>query len=139
MPVTFAIMPHRQLILFTYFGRVTIDEASEIVAQCARHPEYRPWLRQLCDVSGVTSVEQNFVSLLKMQAKFVETLQPDGHDLIVVFYAPTAVGKSMAEMARKSWEGLNSVIVMVQPNEAETLGMLGLREKSLPELLQSAG
>ena len=38
-------------------------------------------------------------------------------------------------MARKSWEGLNSVIVLVQNRESDALALLGLPETSLAALL----
>jgi hypothetical protein len=135
MPASFQIVRQRQLALFTYSGFVTLAESMAVVADCARHPDHRPWMRQLCDLSAVTGVERNFPELLKMQARFVETLLPAGRDLLVTFYAPTQAGQTMAQMARKSWDGLNAVVVLIHDVEAEALGLLGLRERSLTELL----
>ena len=137
MPVSFQILPRRQLVLFTYSGLVGLQEAMDAVADCASHPDYRPWLRQFCDLSRVTGVERNFPKLLKMQAKFAEDLQPHGHDLIVLFYAPTPAGQDMAKTARKSWDGLNAVIVLIHDHEAEALALLGLPETSLAQLLHT--
>ena len=138
MPVTFKIIPKRQLILFTYSGLVTLQESMDIVAQSARDPLHQPWQRHLCDLSAVTEVERDFLRLMQMQAKIAETFQPQAHDTIVLFYAPTKAGQMMAEMARKSWEGLNSVLVMVQHSEAQALAMLDLPEQNLQALLQIA-
>ena len=134
MPASFQILPQRQLVLFTYSGFVTLAESMAVVAAYGEHPDARPWMRQLCDLSAVIGVEHNFPELLKMQAKFVETLLPAGRDLLVMFYAPTPGGQQLAQMARKSWAGLDSVIVLVQDSEAEALAMLGMREQSLAEL-----
>ena len=139
MPVKFHILPQRNLILFTYSGMVGLQESMDAVSACARSAEYRPWMRQLCDLSLVTGVEKDFPKLLKMQAKFAEDLQDNGHDLIVLFYAPNKAGQELADMARRSWDGLNSVIVMVQTHEAEALALLGLRETRMDELMQVAG
>jgi hypothetical protein len=92
-------------------------------------------MRQLCDLSRVTGVERNFPELLKMQARFVETLLPAGRDLLVTFYAPTRAGQELAQMARKSWQGLEALVVLIHEDEAEALALLGLRERSLSELL----
>ena len=138
MPVSFQILPHRQLILFIYSGKVTFQESSEIVGQSARHPAFSPWLRHLCDLSRVTGVERDYLKLLKMHAKIAEDLRPSGHDLLVLFYAPNRAGQSMAEMARRSWQGQSGAIVMIHDREAEALAMFGLRETSMDELLQSA-
>ena len=136
MPVTFHILPKRQLILFYYKGLITLQESMDIVAEAASHPDYRPWLRQLCDLSAVTGVERDFPKLLKMQARILEDLDPGAEDLMVLFYAPTAPGQEMAHMAQKSWEGLNSVIVRIQDTEAAVLDLLGLPEQRLSDLLQ---
>lgn len=137
MAATFHILKQHHLALFTYSGFVTLAEAQAVVAACARHPDHQPWMRQLCDLSAVSGVERNFPELLKMQARFVETMLPSGRDLLVMFYAPTKPGQDlarMARMARKSWEGLNAVIVLIQEAEAEALALLGLRETSLAAL-----
>jgi hypothetical protein len=134
MPATFQILPQRQLALFTYSGFVTLAEALAVVTAYAQHPDHQPWMRQFCDLAAVTGVERNFPELLKMQAKFVETLLPAGRDLLVAFYAPNRAGQELAQMARKSWEGLNAVVVLVHDTEAEALALLGLRERSLTEL-----
>ena len=135
LPVSFKILPQRQLILFTYAGLVGLQESTDAIGACARHPDYRPWQRQFCDLSRVTGVERDFPKLMKMQAKIVEDLQSDGNDLIVVFYAPTQVGQILAHTARKSWDGLNAVIVLIHDDEAEALALLGLPETSLSDLL----
>lgn len=139
MPATFHILPQCQLALFTYSGFVTLQESQSVVLGYGQHPDYRPWMRQLCDLSQVIGVEHNFPELLKMQAKFVETLLPSDRDLLVMFYAPTPAGQALAQMARKSWAGLNAVIVLVQHNEAEALAVLGLRESSIAELHSQVG
>lgn len=136
MPVSFKILPQRQLALFTYSGFVGLAESRDAIGACARHPDHKPWMRQLCDLSLVTGVERNFIELLKMQAKIVEDLLAVGQELVVLFYAPTRAGQELAQMARKSWEGLDAVIVLIQDHEAETLALLGVPERSLAELQQ---
>lgn len=96
-------------------------------------------MRQFCDLSAVTGVERNFPELLKMQAKIVEEMGPAGPELLVMFYAPTRAGQELAQMARKSWEGLDSVIVLIQETEADALAVLGLPETSIADLMASVG
>ncbi len=138
MPASFQILPQRQIALFTYAGFVTLAESLAVVSDYARHPDHQPWMRQLCDLSAVTGVERNFPELLKMQARLVETLLPQGRDLLVTFFAPTKAGQELAQMARKSWAGLDAVIVLIHHGEAEALTLLGLSERSFAELLTSA-
>jgi hypothetical protein len=134
VPVTFQILPKRQLVLFTYTGRVTLEESLEVVAKAASHPDHRPWLRHLCDLSGVTAVERDFLKLLQMQARVVDKMANSSPDLLVVFYAPGPEGQEMARMAQKSWDGLSSVKVMIQESELAALELLGLPEASLGAL-----
>lgn len=135
MPVGFVILPQRNLAIFTYSGEVTFQESSDVVASAATHPDHRPGMRQLCDLSRVTGVEHDFPELLKMQARMAESLLTRPNELIVVFYAPTRAGQELVQMARRSWEGLNSVIVLSQEDECEALALLGLPEKTLASLL----
>ena len=136
MPVTFKILPRRALVVFTYSGMVGLQESLDAIAACVGNPNYRSSMRQLCDLSAVTGVERDFPALLKMQAKMVESLQPAESDLVVLFYAPSRAGQEMAQMARKSWEGLNSVLVLTQDNEAKALALLDLPERSLDALFK---
>jgi hypothetical protein len=139
MPVSFTILPHRNLAIFTYSGEVTLQESSDVVAAAAAHPDHRLGMRQLCDLSRVTGVERDFPALLKMQARLADSLLTKPMELVVVFYAPTRAGQELVQMARRSWEGLNSVIVLSQDDETEALALLGLPEKTLAALLACVG
>lgn len=136
MPVTFKVLPRRNLVLFTYSGLVGLQESMEVVAAATRHPDYRPTMRQLCDLSRVTGVERDFPALLRMQAKIVESLYTPGSELMVLFYAPGRAGREMAQMARKSWEGLNSVLVLILDREPQALAVFGLPDLSLAALAE---
>ncbi|EKD60758.1 MAG: hypothetical protein ACD_54C00567G0001 [uncultured bacterium] len=113
---------------------VGLQESMEVVAAATNHPDYRPAMRQLCDLSRVTGVERDYLALLRMQAKIVESLYTPESELVVLFYAPQRAGREMAQMARKSWEGLNSVLVLILDREAQALAVLGLPEMSLQAL-----
>lgn len=134
MPVTFKVLPRRNLVLFTYSGMVGMQESMEVVAAATCHPDYRPTMRQLCDLSRVTGVERDFPALLKMQARIVESLYTPEGELVVLFYAPGRAGREMAQMAHKSWEGLNSVLVLILDREAQALAVFGLPDPSIAAL-----
>jgi hypothetical protein len=91
MPVSFSIVPHRNLVVFTYSGEVTFQEVTDVVAAATSHPLHRAGMRQLCDMSQVTGVERDFPALMKMQARIAEDLMPKGAELLVLFYAPTPI------------------------------------------------
>jgi hypothetical protein len=134
LPVGSLILQKRNLIVFTFSGMVTLQETMDTLSACARQPEYQPWMRQICDLSRMTGYEDDFIKFLKMQAQFAEDMQINGQEMIVMFYAPTAPGQKIAQMARRSWEEISSVVMLIQTDEAEALSMLGLRERSMAEL-----
>ncbi len=134
MPVSYKILPARNLVLFTYSGMVGIEESLQAVMEATAHPDHRDDMRQLCDLATVTGVERDFPALLKMQAKMLESMHRAQSERLVLFFAPTRPGQELAQMARKSWEGLNSVLVRVLDSEAQALAILGLPERSFADL-----
>lgn len=137
MPVTYAIRPAWNLILFRYHGEVTFHESVAVVEAAASDPMARAGMRHLCDLSDVTGVERDFLALLRMQAQMAESLHRPGPEQVVVFFAPTPAGQQLAEMARRSWEGLDSVIVLLQTCEAEALALLGIKASKISDMLQT--
>ena len=71
-------------------------------------------------------------------AQIVDSIAPKGSERLVIFYAPGKAGQEMAQLARKSWEGLNSVIILVQDDEAAALALLGIPQTRLATLLERA-
>lgn len=134
MPVDFVILPRRNLVLFRYHGEVTMQEVTDIVAEATSHPSHCDGMSQLCDLSRVTGIEKDFAALMKMQAKLTENFAVQQSDRLVVFYAPTPLARSIAQMAKRSWDGLNAVVVLMHEDEAEALALLGVAEKRLSDL-----
>lgn len=135
MAVTYRVLPQHNLVLFTYSAAVGLQESIDIIAAAARDPDHRPFMRQLCDLSAVTSVERNFPALLSMQARILEDLMPKGHEMVVVFLAPGQAGQDMARMAQKSWAGLDVVKVLVVDNRNAARDILGLPATALDDLV----
>jgi len=113
---------------------VTFSESIAAVAAVAHHPDHHDTMRQLCDLSGVESVEQDFFALMQTQARMAEHLVPRQGEKIVVFYAPHATARQMANMARKSWDGLDQVLVRVVAREDQALALLGLKQTRIAAL-----
>jgi hypothetical protein len=139
MPVAFRILPSRALVLVTYSGVAGLQETIERTAECARHPDFDLRYRHLVDVSRITGYERDFPGFFAMQAKVMESYPPQGQDQIFVFLAPTRQGQEMAQMVRRSWDGLNWAIVRIVEDEGQALDLLGLREHSISELLAEVG
>jgi hypothetical protein len=135
MPVCFHLLPSRNLILFRYSGFIRLDEPAAAVQASTQAPGFRPGMRHLVDVSQATGVDRDWPALLRQQADIASVMVPQGPEQLVLFYAPTRAGQWMAQMARRSWEGLNIVSVRVIEDEAEALALLGLPERSIAALL----
>lgn len=136
MSVQYQVLPRLNLAIFVYSGHVTLAEALAAVAAVARHPDHHDTMRQLCDLSGVTGVERNFPALMQTQARMAEDLLPKRGERIVVFYAPHRAAQQLANMARKSWDGLDQVLVRVVEREDQALALLGLKHTAIAELFK---
>ena len=135
MPVLTDVLSRYNLALFSYSGQVTFAETLAAIAAVARHPDHHDTMRQLCDLAAVTGVEQNFPELIKMQARMAEDMLPHHGEKLVVFHAPTPEAQKMAQMARKSWEGLGAVVLRIVDREEEALELLGLPVMRIEDLL----
>lgn len=138
MAVHYHVLPRLNLALFAYAGQVTFAESLAAVAAVARHPDHHDTMRQLCDLSAVTGVERDFPALMQMQARMAETLPPRQGERIVIFYAPHAAARTLSHMARKSWDGLDQVLVREVAHEPEALALLGLKQARIADLLLEA-
>lgn len=138
MPVSFRVLPLQNLVVFTYAGHLRLQEPAEAVTASTLAPGYRPGMRHLVDLAAVTGVERDWPALLRQQAQIAAALMPAGPDQQVVFLAPTRTGQMLAQMARRSWDGLGRVRILILEDEAEALAILGLRERRIAELIQQA-
>ncbi len=134
MPVSQDVLPRCNLAVFAYSGQVTNEEVAGAVAAVARHRDHTPSLNQMCDLSAVTGIERDFTVMLQTQARIAESLLPTYGDRLVVFYAPTPIARAIAETARKSWDGLGSVLVRVLEREEDALALLGLPHRHISDL-----
>ncbi|WP_071675329.1 hypothetical protein [Nioella nitratireducens] len=138
MPVSFRIFPKRGLVLVRYWGRVTLEESARAFGCYASDPEFRPGQDQLVDLSGVTAFEKDYLRFMAMQAEKAEILLASGARTLLVFYAPSAVSREIAETTMRSWEPSDKLVPMMQEDEADALALLGQRETRIEDLLQTA-
>jgi hypothetical protein len=69
----------------------------------------------------------------------MESYPPQGHDQIFLFLAPTRIGQEMAQMVRRSWDGLAWAIVRIVEDEGQAMTLLGLREHRISDLVLLSG
>ena len=107
MPLVFHVMPHRNLVVARYRGFAGLHETVEKAAECAAHPGFRPTMRHLVDLMEITGYERDFPRYFAMQATVMEKFFVPGAEHVFVYLAPTRPGQEMAQMVRRSWEGLD--------------------------------
>ncbi|GAA6202250.1 hypothetical protein [Aquicoccus sp. SU-CL01552] len=134
MSVSFRILPDRGLVFVRYAGVLRLEDTMNAFAEYARHPDCRPGQKQLVDLSAVTDVEQDFVQLMQVQAQKSEVFGDEGAETLMVYVAPHHLGKQLARNILRSWEPFDSVVALVQEDEAHALELLGQPERQLDEL-----
>jgi len=138
MSVTYRILPDRGLVYVRYEGYTRLDDTLALFARYAVDPQMRPGQKQLVDLSAITGFEQDFTKLMQVQAQKVDVFATGGVQTLLVYYAPTPLGRELAGLALRSWEPFDAVIALIQEDEAQSLELLGQREHSFAELLQHA-
>lgn len=138
MPISFQVLKSRALVFVQYQGIAGIDEAMKAFADYAKHPDCQPGQKQLVDLSKVKGVEKDFIKLMELQAQKADVFMKGSAETLIVYFAPTVEGRTIAEMILRSWEPFNNVVPIVIDDEAESLAILGQKETSFSELLTSA-
>ncbi len=137
MPVSFEIDAKRGIVVVEYSGRAGLDETFEVFGQYAMHPKAASGQVHMMDLSRVTEVEQDFPKFMKFQAQAAEGFGKPVQPSLMVFYCPNPPARQMAEMVRKSWDGLDGLTLAIIEDEAEALAVAGCTEKSFAELKQT--
>lgn len=138
MAVKFYILPEKSLCIVQYHGHVTISETMEEAQRCASHPDFSPSFRHLFDFSKVESHQEEMVEFFTMQAAMVDMYLPTNGELLAVFLVGSPSSHEMVNMVRKTWEGLDAIIIRIQESEAEALALLGLRDTTINDLIAMA-
>lgn len=138
MPLDFRILPRRGLVYVRYRGHVSFSETEAAFAAYLRHPDMRHGQKQLIDLARVTDWDRDFAALLRIQAQKADGFVGAGHEMLLVYYAPSAQARKMARMVLQSWEEVPGVIPVVQETEAGALEVLGLSETSFDAVLETA-
>lgn len=138
MTLSYRILPDRGLVYVRYGTRVDFTESGALFAAYTHDPDFRPGQKQLVDFSDVTSIDTDYVRLLALQAKKVDTFVVPAGETLMVYFAPTPETDRIARWALRSWDGVAGVVVRVLNDEAAALAFLGQPESSFADLFESA-
>lgn len=134
MPLRYDIDAERRLVLVEYWGRAGIDESVEAFSRYAVDPNFSPGQIHLFDLHRVTEVEQDFPKFMQLQAQAVGTVGIEAMPSMLIYFTPNETARRMAEMARKSWEGLDGPTLAILEDEAEALAVAGCPQTSFDAL-----
>ncbi|MGY6549558.1 MAG: hypothetical protein ACXIU7_11225 [Roseinatronobacter sp.] len=140
MPVTVQIVPRYALVLITYGGVVGLQETLTALQRCAASSEFRPWFPHLLDLRRVIDYERNMAGFIEMQAKAIDILPligSAGVEFRMILLAPDGAGRGMAELIRRTWEGLGQARVLIAEDEAGAMDLLGLPRMPIAQLTDS--
>lgn len=135
MPVTFQLVPRRNLLVARYSGLAGVEETVVAAEAASRLPGFHPGMRHLVDLAGITDYERDFVAFFRMQARLGETYARVPAELVISYYAPTRIAHEMAQLARRSWEGLDLAVIRIFDTEEAALGFLGVPETGIAQLI----
>lgn len=139
MPVSYRILPSLDLVVVTYRGIAGLAETMDQAEACSRHPDFRPSMRTLVDLTLVTGHERDFPEFFRMQARLMETYSRGLGEQLFVYLAPTPIAQSMAQMVVRQWEGLGHMILRLVEEEDQALALLGIAAGRIGDLTGEPG
>ncbi|GAA6178982.1 hypothetical protein NBRC116594_04200 [Shimia sp. NS0008-38b] len=135
MSVSFRILSHLGVVYVRYEGHAKMAETLEAFSEYAQHQDFRPGQKQLVDLTHVTGWDEEYLELLKTQAKKADAFIGNKSETLIVYLAPTEIGQKIAHLAMRSWEPFPAVVPIVHDTETGALAILGLPFDSLTDLL----
>lgn len=137
MPGTYAVFPDRGLLYIRFDGYVTLAEAEALFREYAAHPDVRSDMTRLFDLEGVTGWDVDYQRLLAIHAENAHRVTEVEGERFMVVYAPTPTSHALGQLIVAPWDGVAGMVVSVQPDQAATLAILGLREDTFDDLLRT--
>jgi len=130
------IFPEHGLAHVRFEGVALIPESFLLIGTYLRMPEYRPGLKQLIDLTGVTALKRDFPRFAAGQARLVDVFAIPGVDMLALVSGPHAAGTRDGPAC--------APVVGRHPRrrhpdtggECRALALLGLREASIADLLK---
>lgn len=140
MPARYLIFPSRDLLILQFHDHVTHEDYRRVIEASYADPDYRNGMRQLVDLSSMTSLAVDPVEIMKIEAGMIHYLFEMDTEQIVIAIAPHELSQRGIEMVRRSWEGLDLPIhfrLCIDVEQAAFL--LGLPESFLASALTMLG
>ena len=128
------IMPEIGLSYLHYSGHVTAAEMSFSLSACTDHPDFRSHFRHIADLSGLTSFENDYIGIMKVQAQAVGMLKGRNTTSSCIFLTPGIVAQTFASIVARSWEGISDPVIVILAEAEQVDSYLGLRDISVDKM-----
>lgn len=130
MPMTFRILPNRNLVHSRCRGQVTVAEVLDAIESYQHHENFAPGQSLLIDLSDVTGYERDFTKIMSLQAQQAGiSLPSDGSSpdtFYLIYVAPNEMTQAMANASLRSWRDLPGVAALVFERLDQAAEVLGL-------------
>lgn len=134
MPITFHVLPARNLIVSRYWGEIGDAEFIESYRRLCARPDVRPGSRELVDLRDVTDMPIT-ASAMREVAEIVETfLGDEGQTMQTAVIASTELEYGLSRMYQ-AFASASPEQVEVFRSPEEALAWLGLGEVAFDDLL----
>lgn len=131
----FRILPDRGLIYVRYDGWLRLPDAEALMVEYYAHPDMRPDMKRLFDLSGLTGFDVDFPRLLAIHAENTHVYAEKKADMMMIVHAPTEVSREFGQLLVAPWRGVSGMVATVQSEEAAALAILGQPEQSFADML----
>ena len=138
MNVTFQILEDLNLVYVRHSGTPSIPDAMQSFAAYRADPRALPGQKHLVDLTGLTGLALDPTEVMRFMAQMAEQFCNDGPQTMLACLAPSAPARKLADMGRRSWEGLGHLVYRIFEDEAEALAFLGLPGDCLAQRLNRA-
>ena len=134
MPVSYRILVDLGLVYVRYTGTVSVSERSALFKDYLQHPDCRPGQKHFVDLSQITDVKTDHAAGMRFQALKAEYYIGPVQTM-VVYFAPTLMGQTLAEFAIRSWDNHSGLVARVFDTQSAALNFLGVTSKEFEQLL----
>lgn len=132
-------MPNSGLVYVRFEGHVLIDEIVDTFEKYARHPEATPSQKHLVDLSRVTGITWDYLKLMQLQARKAGFFCGHGGQTLKVYVCPSDLSLEVSRTILRSWEGVDTVVPLLQRHPEEALSVLGLEQERFSDLFADHG
>ena len=137
MAACYRVFPEHDLLVLRFGGHVTDAEYDAVMAAAFADPAHRPGMKQLADLSAMTSFRVDPVVLMKIEAAMLDILAVTPGEQMVVAIAPHPTALRAIEMVRRSWDGLDQPLFFrLALDAAQAAVFLGLETSIVADALR---